>query len=115
MILGILVIILIAQKFFILAGEYKRNKWVFAIIGVATYYAGTFIAAFIYGAVYFIMYPDASDESVDNLISRLILIGFGLLSCVLLYNILKRNWKKTKETTKKDHIQEIGKSDSLEE
>ncbi|MDT7833109.1 hypothetical protein RQM59_12000 [Flavobacteriaceae bacterium S356] len=115
MILGILVIILIAQKFFILAGEYKRNKWIYAIIGVATYYIGTFIAAFIYGAIYFVMDPEASDESVDTFLSGLILVGFGLLSCALLYNIFKRNWERAKRMKEKDRIHEIGTKDSIEE
>ena len=96
MLLGILVIILIAQKFFILAGEFNKNKWGFAVIGIVIYYVGTFAAAFIYGAIYFVMDPEASDESVDNLVSRLILVGFGLLSCVLLYNTLRKRWKKEK-------------------
>lgn len=115
MILGILVIILIAQKFFILAGEYSKNKWGFAIVGVATYYAGTFAAAFIYGAIYFVVDPEASDESVDTFFSRLILVGVGLLSCVIVYNILKKNWEKAKRMSEKDHIQEIGKSNGDKE
>lgn len=113
--LGILFLFFIGKYYYKLAEEYGRNKWGFAVIGVVTYYAGTFITAVIYGIIYFMMYPDASEESVDTVGLKLTVVILGLLSCVILYFILENNWKKAKEIPKKDRIQEIGKSDSTEE
>lgn len=111
MLLGILIIILIGQKFFLLAGEYGKSKISFAILGVATYYAGTIVGGFVYAILYYTMYPEASDESVDNLFSRLIWVGIGLLSCLLLHNILQRRWKREKKLAERDTISEIGRDD----
>lgn len=113
--LGILLLFFIGKIFYKLAEKYEKNKWGFAIIGIVTYYAGTFITAIIYGFIYFMMYPDASDESVETIGLKLIVVVFGLLSCVILHYALENNWKKAKKLKEKDRIHEIGNKDSSEE
>ena len=107
----IVILILIGRSFFRLAEEYKQNKWVFAILGVVTYYASAFIFGMLLGV---------ADElfnlgfAWDNtLLLTFIAMPIGLGAVYLLYSTLKRNWKKS-EVVDNNEIQDIGKnSDEL--
>lgn len=112
--LGILFLFFIGKYYYKLAEEYERNKWLFAFIGIAAYYAGTIVTGLIYGIIYFMMNPEASEESVDTIGLKLIVVVFGLLTCVALYFMLEKNWKKEKKVKKGDSIQEIGKDSNSE-
>lgn len=108
--LGIIFLFIIGKQFYKLAEEYSKSKWGFAILGIVTYYAGTFITAIIYGLIYFSMYPEASEESVETIYLTLAVIVFGILSSVILYFILESNWKKNQKVEKKAmNIDDIGK------
>lgn len=105
--LGIILIIFIGRSFLKLAEEFNQNKWIFPILGIATYYAGTFVGGIVLGI---------SDELFglnfdwDNTLSlTFIALPFGLAAAYLLYYLLKRNWKKT-VVIEKSEIQDIGRN-----
>lgn len=91
--IGIILIYFLGKKFYELAIEYDRAKWLFAILGVVSYYVGSFIGAF----VILLIYELNSDQYLDDMTERLLgLLGipFGLLACWGFYRILKNNWSK---------------------
>jgi TRAP-type C4-dicarboxylate transport system permease small subunit len=76
-------------------------------LGIVVYYAGTFVFVIIllFGAEIFS--PNYFETVNDRLID-VICLPFGLLSCYLLYNYLKKTWQKEIPNTNK-LIDEIGK------
>jgi len=87
--LGLVLIYFIGRTFYKLAGKYGKSEWGFAILGVVTYYAGTFIL----GIVLAIIAPNTIDE-MNNLLLGLIALPFGLLACFILHFILNKHWEK---------------------
>lgn len=104
--LGIVLIYFIGKYFYELAADYNRSKWGFAILGVVTYYAGTFIFG-IGLAIGMELWGSQSMEDLDNLLVSLMALPFGLLFCAGLYQLLKRSWgrKPIVETELLDDIE----------
>ncbi|MBL4605948.1 MAG: hypothetical protein JKY02_09900 [Flavobacteriaceae bacterium] len=108
--LGVLLLFFIGKYYFKLAEKYKKSKWGYTVLGVVTYYGGTFIYGIIYGIIYFSMYPDAHESEVNNWTLMLTAIVAGLVSAFILYFLLERNWKKYEVVKDKTiNIDEIGK------
>jgi hypothetical protein len=97
--LGLLLLYFLGKKFYELAHEYNRSRWGFAILGVASYYAGVFIAGV--GFVLLGAYIGAFSNLPDIVIS-LLSIPFGLLAAWLLYRMLERSWINAQESTDSD-------------
>jgi len=90
--LGILLIYFIWKHYSELAIEHNRNKWGFGLLGIATYYLGTFIAGVAIGIIDLIAGTHYIDES-SNIILSLISMPFGLLFVWGLYKLLESKWK----------------------
>jgi MFS family permease len=104
--LGIFFLYFIGKYFYKLAEEFKKNKWLFAILGILVYYIGTFIGGVILGIL---------DELIgigfdwDNTLALgLIALPFGIGVAYLFYFILKKEWEKS-FVFAEDEIQDIGK------
>jgi len=111
--LGIILIYFIGKQFYTLADDYNQNKWLFAILGVVSYYVGTALGGVILGLseVFF----GLSIDWENNLLLTLLALPFGILSVYLLYSVLKKKWQKSFVEVR-DEIQDIGKSsDDLED
>ena len=95
MLLGIILIFFVGKAFYDLAGLHHKSRWGFAILGVATYYAGITLAGFLMaiasevGVFSFIEYP----ETVLGIMA----FPFGVLSCWGTYALLKKQWSKTRK------------------
>lgn len=92
--LAIFFIYFIGNAFYKLAEQFKKNKWVFAIIGVATYYlSGVVIlgGGIVLGML--ISYDFAYEES-EWYGWNLLGIPIGLASCYGLYKLLQYQWQK---------------------
>ena len=90
--LGILLIYFIGKAFYDLAAKYDRTKLLFAFIGVASYYAGTFIAGLIFG----FLIETGMMEPISEVALIFIALPSGILVCVSLYYILKNYFSKNK-------------------
>ena len=108
--LGILLIYFIGKYFFELAEDHDKSKWGFAILGVVTYYIGTFIGGLILG-ILFLLFSWGNIEEWNDIVISLMAMPFGIGSCVGLYFILKNVWEK-KATQTLDMIDEIGDADA---
>ena len=104
--LGFLLIYFIGKYYYNLAGYHDKNKWTYAIIGVAAYYAGTLLFGVIAGFV-LALSTDISVDDVDSLLLGLICLPFGVGATALLYYLLKKNWEK-KRNTDLEMIEQIG-------
>ncbi|MDX2249951.1 MAG: hypothetical protein SF052_24415 [Bacteroidia bacterium] len=107
--LGLLLIYFIGKNFYELADDYEKSKWGFAILGVVSYYLGTFLGGIILSIILEISGTNSLDD-INSMLVSLIALPFGLLSCIGLYFILKRNWEKNREATE-SIIDNIGKGD----
>ncbi len=96
--LGLILLYWIGKYFYKLAEEYNKSKWGFAILGIASYYIGTYVFAILIAVIVEVLSPGYLEGFNERVLS-LILLPFGLLSCYLLYYFLKKNWK--------NHIKEM--------
>lgn len=94
--IGFLLLYFIWKYFSELAVEFDKNKWVYVLLGIGTYYLGTFIGGFIIGFIAVLMGSDITDSTSTILLS-LIAVPFGLLSAWGLHRILKNKWSKNPE------------------
>ena len=105
--LGIILIIFIGKHFIKLAEAYNKNKWLYAVLGVISYYAGSVIGGVIIGVLseIFGWYIDWE----NTLLMSLIAIPFGLGTVALFYYLLKKNFEQNKPEPIQS-IDDIGKS-----
>lgn len=102
--LGLIIIFWIGKYYYKLAEEYNKSKWGYAIIGVLSYYTGSFIA----GVVIAIVAPSFIDTASSIALS-LIALPLGLLAAYGLYKLLENNFKKN-HVKVVDELENIGKS-----
>lgn len=90
--LGLLLIYFVGRAFYRLAETHKRSKWLFAILGVLTYYVTQFVFAL---AVFSYMVANNGElTSGTELSVTLISILVGAAGVGLFYYLLKRAWEK---------------------
>jgi len=104
--LGLLLIFFIGKSFYKLAEGHEKNKWLYAILGIVSYYIGTFIAGFLIG-LYFMFTDPVVIDTLSNIGLSLAVIPFGLLASWGFYSILKKKWVKGQYIIK-DEINQIG-------
>ncbi len=92
--IGLLIIFYAGNLLYKLADKFDKNKWAYAILGVITYYAGTFI----FGVV-FVLLSTLSNEEVffgmPELVVNLLSIPFGALLLWLLHRYLEKKWSNS--------------------
>ncbi|MFP2994659.1 hypothetical protein ABN763_02065 [Spongiivirga sp. MCCC 1A20706] len=92
--LGLLLIYFIGKRFYTLADEFSKHKWGFAILGVVSYYVGTFVGGLLVGILGAIFMWEFVLNPANNLALGFAVIPFGLAVCAGLYYILQHLWKK---------------------
>ena len=91
--LSFLLLYWIGKYFYKLAEEYNKNKWLFTILGIVVYYSGTFVFGFIVGAILETISPGFIDN-INEYLYGILMVPFGLISCYLFYDYLKRSWRR---------------------
>jgi len=94
--IGLLLIYFIGKAFYKLAELHNKSKWGMAILGVLSYYFGTFLGGVILALGYEIYEPNSLDNLNDTLLG-LMGLPFGIFACWGFYTILKKQWNKKKE------------------
>jgi hypothetical protein len=106
--LSILLLYFIGKRFYDLSIEYDKNKWLFAILGVATYYVVGWIFIFILVLLdMYVFYWNFDWESRFGM--NLLFLPAGLSAVWGLYMLLENNWKKSVVIVK-DEINDIGRN-----
>lgn len=91
--LGLALLFYIGKYFYNLAALNEKSKWGYAILGVVTYYAGTFL----FGIILEIITQFGFDSSVDTMNSYMlafVALPAGIGFAALVYNLLKKQWEK---------------------
>lgn len=105
--LGILLIFFIGKYYYDLAQDHHRNRWLFGVLGIVVYYAGSVIGGLIMRVL------DGAFDLEFDWDNQLSLMGIALVSglsfTVLVYYLLSRYWKKSKKEIKNE-INDIGKT-----
>lgn len=105
--LGLILLYWIGKKFYKLAAVYEKSQWGYTILGIVSYYGGTIVFGLIFGIIAEIVSPGYIDTVNDTMLG-LAGLPFGVLSCYLLYNYLKKTWKKN-DPRLNNNIDDIGK------
>jgi hypothetical protein len=105
--IGLFLLYFIGKTFYNLAHEYDKQRWLYAILGVISYYAGTYIGGILLVIILEFAAPGFVD-STDDIVLGLIIMPFGLLACWGLHTILKKKWSQ-QEIFTEDMIDEIGR------
>jgi hypothetical protein len=98
--LGLLLIYFIWKKFADLAFEFDKNRWLFGILGVISYYASYYLSAFITGILIGVFNPDLLNSIAQHeILFGILIIPFGILGMYGLFVILRKNWTNAKDVT----------------
>lgn len=102
--LGLLLIYFIWNQYSELAYDHNKSKWGYSLLGIASYYIGTFVGGMVMAIIDLIAGTHFLDES-SYIILSLISLPFGLLFVWGLYKILEKKWntKKIREDDSLDH------------
>ena len=104
--LGIVLMYLVGREYYKLAILNQKNAWLYAIVGVVSYYVGVFLG----GILVVILYHFISEEAVEEMSElklEIMAIPFGVLSCYLFYRFLKFSWSKTYAKQDEDILDEL--------
>ena len=104
--LGLALIYFIGKYYYNLAALHEKNKWPYAILGVASYYAGSFIFGIVLSLVLELGF-DSSVADLNNATFGLIALPFGIGTTALVYHLFKRHWQKYKKADL-EMIEQIG-------
>lgn len=105
--LSLLFIYFLGKSFYTLAGKHKQNAWLYAILGVLSYYVATFLFAFILIGLELLF--SLGFENFSDRTFSFITIPFGLLGCWGFYKLLEHKWKNMIRV-EIETIDEIGKN-----
>lgn len=91
--LGLFLLYFIGKAFYTLAKEFDKSKWGYAVLGIISYYAGTFIAGFtIILLIELGLISDLTLDDVSDTGLSVVAFPFGLLASWGLHKILRRQW-----------------------
>ena len=86
----------IGKAFYDLASKYSHNKWLYAILGVVSYYVTILLVTLLIGLVGGFYFPEFI-ENTDERLLGLTTIPFGILACRGFYVYLRKRWSAEDE------------------
>lgn len=89
---GLILLYFVGKAFYDLAGLNNKGQWLYALLGVGSYYAGLFVGSILI-AVGYELFIGSVDEINETLLGFLGL-PFGVLMCWGFYRLLKGRWEK---------------------
>ena len=92
--ISLLLIYYLGKQFYVLAEEFEKNKWLFAILGVVFYYLGILLFSFFLG-LWAVFYGNEEIFETSDFLLGLMAMPIGLLTTWLFYFSLKKYWSKT--------------------
>ena len=106
---SILLIYFIGKYFYQLADKYLQSKWLYAVLGVLSYYVGSIVVGGLIVGLFIGFLTDSSFESYSEKSLGFLLMPFGIGSAYFFHYLLKNRWKKSVELVK-DEIDDIGRN-----
>lgn len=96
--IGIVLLYFVGKAFYDLAGINGKGQWLFAILGVISYYAGLVVGGILI-AIGYELFLDGSIDDVNDMLLGVMALPFGVLTCWGFYRILKSRWEKKEPFT----------------
>lgn len=93
MILWLFFIYFVGKAFYTLAEKHHKSKWLYAVLGVLSYYGAILLAGVMIGIVLVLFNPALVDSLSDTTVA-LIALPLGILACWGFYRFLKYRWEK---------------------
>ena len=90
--IGLVLLYFVGKAFYDLAGLNNRGQWLYAILGVGSYYAGLIIGGMLIGIGYELLI--GSIEEVNETLLGVLALPLGVLACWGFYRTLKARWEK---------------------
>lgn len=109
--LSIFFIYFLGKSFYTLAEKHNQHKWLYAILGILSYYVATIV--FIVILVVLDLFLSLGVDGFSERALGFIAIPFGLLGCWGFYRLLENKWKKIIKV-EVETIDEIGKHQNPE-
>lgn len=100
---GLVLLYFVGKAFYDLAGLNGKGQWLFAILGVVSYYAGLFIGGILL-AIGYELFLDGSIDNINETLLSILALPFGVLACWGFYRMLKSRWSKTESYTASEDI-----------
>lgn len=94
--LGLILIYFIGKSYYKIAEEFAKNKWLWAILGIAFYYTGIIVGGIIL-AIGYELVLEKSIESANEVVIGIMALPFGLLTWWASYSLLKKQWSSRTE------------------
>lgn len=85
----------IGKAFYELAEEHDKRKWLWAILGVLSYYISAVILGIIMVILYDLLGIGFDIETMSEAALTIVTVVVGLLSCWGFYYFLKANWERS--------------------
>nr|WP_294939397.1 hypothetical protein [uncultured Flavobacterium sp.] len=105
--IGVLLIYFIGKYFYDLADQHGQKKWLYAVLGIAVYYLGQFVAGILTGILSLVF---GFEVDWDNAILMAVIgIPCGILLDYLFYYFLRKKWQS--ERLKAETIDDIGQDE----
>lgn len=92
--IGLFLLYFIGKAYYDLAGLHNKGQWLYAILGIVSYYASAFIGGILIGIFAEIFMTGSLDDTSD-IVWGLIALPFGILGCWGFYRILKSRWENS--------------------
>ena len=90
---GLILLYFVGKAFYDLAGIHQKSQWLFAILGVASYYGGLFVGGILL-AIGYEVFSDSSIEDVNSTLLGFLALPIGVLACWGFYRLLKNRWEQ---------------------
>lgn len=94
---GLVLLYFVGKAFYDLAALNNKSQWLYAILGVGSYYAGLFVGGILI-AIGYELFVGSIDDVNDTLLS-LLALPIGVLVCWGFYRLLKARWEKKQTST----------------
>jgi hypothetical protein len=101
--MGFILIYFVGKAFAKLAEENDKHKWLYGILGVISYYGGSFLCGFIIGVFMEFGFLEFLYDLSDTMFG-IVCIPFGVLICWGFYHFLKNRWGNKKSHNRSNSI-----------
>ncbi len=90
--IGLILIYNVGKVFYELAELHGKNRWIYAVWGVASYYLGVIVGGILLG-IMLMAYSETILEGKSDTVIGLLGIPVGILVCWANYRFLKKRWE----------------------
>lgn len=98
--IGFVLLYFVGKAFYDLAGLNGKSEWLYAILGVASYYAGLMIGGVLI-AVGYELFLGSIDE-VNDILLNILALPLGIAACWGFYRILENRWEEKEKVSASD-------------